>query len=84
MTVTTILGRGKGSFAGGVHPPDEKHPAAEAATEVLPTRKEVRIPLVQHLGAPCEATVKARAEVALGDVVGEAKAFVSAPVHASL
>jgi len=84
MTVTATLPRTRRSFAGGVHPPERKHLAVEAAIEVLPTPKEVRIPLLQHLGAPCEATVKARAEVALGDVVGEAKAFVSAPVHASV
>jgi electron transport complex protein RnfC len=74
----------KGTFAGGVHPPEEKHLAWEAAIEVLPTPDQVRIPLLQHLGAPCEATVKTRTEVALGDVVGDAGAFVCAPVHASV
>ena len=42
------------------------------------------IPLLQHLGAPCQATVKPKQEVALGDVIGEAEAFVSAPVHATV
>ena len=79
-----VSSTGKSSFAGGVHPPERKHFSAEAAIEVLPTPKQVRVPLLQHLGAPCEATVKSRAEVALGDVLGDAKAFVSAPVHASL
>jgi len=67
-----------------VHPPERKHFAEQAAIEVLPTPEQVRVPLLQHLGAPCEATVKSRAEVALGDVLGDAKAFVSAPVHASV
>ena len=84
MSIATRLGQSKGSFSGGVHPPERKHPAAEAPIEVLPTPGQVRVPLLQHLGAPCEATVKSRTEVALGDVVGEAKAFVSAPVHASV
>jgi len=80
----TISGTRKASFAGGVHPPERKLLAAEAAIEVLPTPKVVHVPLWQHLGAPCEAAVKPRTEVALGDVVGEAKAFVSARVHASV
>ncbi len=42
------------------------------------------MPLLQHLGAPCEPVHKPRTEVALGDVVGEAKAYISAPVHASV
>jgi len=72
------------TFPGGVHPPEEKHLAKEAAIEVLPTPDQVRIPLLQHLGAPCEATVKTRTQVALGDMVGDADAFVCAPVHASV
>ncbi len=84
MTLTTRLAQRQRSFGGGVHPPERKHLSAEAAIEVLPTPKQVRIPLLQHLGAPCEATVKPRTEVSLGDVVGEAEAFVSAPVHASV
>lgn len=80
----TISGTREARFAGGVHPPEKKLLAAEAPIQVLPTPQAVRIPLWQHLGAPCEAVVKPRTEVALGDVVGEAKAFVSAPVHASL
>ena len=75
---------GKATFARGVHPPDRKELAAEAAIEVLPIPKEVRVPLLQHLGAPCEATGKPRTKVDIGDVVGDSDAFVSAPVHASI
>jgi len=73
-----------GTFSGGIHPPGEKGLAADAAIEVLPTPAEVRIALLQHLGASCEAVVKPRAEVRLGDVIGRSEAFVSAPVHASV
>lgn len=58
--------------------------AAEAATEVLPTPDEIHVPLVQHLGAPCKPGVEPRAEVALGDELGNSDAFVSAPIHASI
>ncbi len=79
-----MIATSKATFARGVHPAECKHLAAEAAIEVLPAPREVRVPLLQHLGAPCQPTLKPRTEVALGDVVGEAKAFVSAPVHASV
>jgi len=80
----TTLETKKGTFARGIHPPDSKHFTAERPIEVLPTPQEVRIALLQHLGAPCEPTVKARTEVSLGDVVGESSKFVCAPVHASV
>ena len=75
---------GPGTFARGVHPAECKWLAADAAIEVLPPPAQVLTPLLQHLGAPCEAVVKPKQEVALGDVIGTAEAFVSAPVHASV
>lgn len=82
--VLSLAARGRGSFVGGVHPAEDKGLAADAPIEVLPTPVEVRIALLQHLGAPCESVVKPRAEVQPGDVIGRAEAFVSAPVHASV
>jgi electron transport complex protein RnfC len=72
---------GTGTFARGVHPNDQKKFAADAATEVLPLPALVSIALSQHTGAPCEAAVKLRQKVAFGEVVGNAKGFVSATVH---
>jgi electron transport complex protein RnfC len=51
---------GPGTFARGVHPPYRKALAADGAIDVLPTPAAVLIPLVQHLGAPCQATVQPR------------------------
>lgn len=84
MTTLTRPSSGPGTFARGVHPPYRKAMAADLAIEVLPPPSQVLIPLLQHLGAPCEATVTAKQEVALGDVIGQAEAFVSAPVHATV
>ncbi|MDX9719902.1 MAG: electron transport complex subunit RsxC, partial [Myxococcota bacterium] len=75
---------GTGTFARGVHPPEGKHFAEEQAIEVMPTPSMVRIPVLQHIGAPCELVVKPRKEIALGDVVGKARGFISSPVHASV
>jgi electron transport complex protein RnfC len=46
--------------------------------------KEVIIPLVQHIGAPCEPVVKVGDLVKVGQLIGETKAFVSAPIHSSV
>ncbi|SLM30083.1 RnfC1 [Desulfamplus magnetovallimortis] len=75
---------GRGSFRHGVHPPDNKSYSAGAAIEVMPSPEQVVLPLLQHIGAPCQPAVKAKQQVVVGDVVASAKAFVSAPVHASI
>jgi len=72
------------TFARGIHPPEEKHLAEGMPIEILPTPASVMIPLLQHIGAPCEACVEAKQEVAIGDKVGEATSFISSPVHASI
>jgi H+/Na+-translocating ferredoxin:NAD+ oxidoreductase subunit C len=76
--------RGKGTFPRGIHPPVRKSFAADCPIEVFPTPKEVLVPLLQHLGAPCESVVKPRTLVKLGDEIGKAGGFVSSPVHASV
>jgi len=85
MAITAETGiPGRGSFARGIHPDDRKRLSAGAAIEVLPTPSGVLIALHQHIGAPCEPAVKPRTSVGVGDVVGDVKAFVAAPVHASI
>lgn len=84
MTTATASAAQKFSFPSGIHPLEGKELAEHAAIEVLPTPKEVRIALLQHLGAPCECSLKPKTAVALGDVIGEPGGFVSAPVHASV
>jgi len=71
-------------FKGGVHPADKKELSAGKAIEVAPVPKVVRIPLQQHLGAPCNPIVKPGDIVKKGQKIGEPTGFVSAPVHASV
>ena len=71
------------TFAGGLHPPDNKEGSAHKAIESCPLPEEVVISLFQHVGAPAEACVAKGARVLKGQVVGEAKGFISVPVHAS-
>jgi len=67
----------------GIKPPHWKF-TKEKKTEKMPLPDEVVIPLSQHIGAPCKAVVKMRDEVKVGQVVGEAGGFVSAPIHSTV
>jgi Na+-translocating ferredoxin:NAD+ oxidoreductase subunit C len=71
------------TFPGGLHPPDNKQWSAHKAIEDCPLPEELVIPLSQHIGAPAEACVQVGERVGKGQVVGQAKGFVSVPVHAS-
>ncbi len=86
MSLCTLFARlrGEKTFDRGIHPHDWKELSADAAVEVLPTPAAVTVPLVQHIGAPCVGTVKPRTTVEMGDVLGQAEAFVSAPVHSPI
>jgi electron transport complex protein RnfC len=72
------------TFKGGIHPPDKKDLAANAAITEAKAPKIIVIPLSQHIGAPCNAVVAIGQEVKKGQVVGEPSAFVSSPVHSSV
>lgn len=72
------------SFRGGVHPDDRKGYTAAKAIEVAPVPQKVIIPTRQHIGAPCSPVVKVGDLVKKGQVIAEAQAFVSSPVHASI
>ncbi|MDQ7780073.1 MAG: electron transport complex subunit RsxC [Planctomycetota bacterium] len=71
------------TFKGGVHPPEKKDTSGLKIEQMVIPDKIV-VPLRQHLGAPCTATVKIGDKVKRGDKIGEAGGFVSAPVHASI
>lgn len=78
---------GKHLFPGGIHPAEGKNGKAvngRHAIAELPAPKRVVIPLSQHIGAPAKAIVKKGDRVLMGQMIGEAGGFVSAPVHASV
>jgi len=72
------------SFRGGVHPHDAKEPTRDRTIAELPLPDRVALLMSQHIGAPCAPTVKKGDRVLTGQVVGEARGFVSAPVHSSI
>ena len=71
-----------GAFAGGVHPAYNKELADRRAIEEMPLPEQLVVYFTQNLGAPPEPIVKKGDTVRKGQVIAEAKAFVSAPVHA--
>lgn len=74
----------KGTFTGGVHPPERKALSADSAIETLPTPGEVKIPFLQHIGAPAVPSVKRGEMVEVGQVVATADAFICATIHSSV
>jgi len=72
------------AFKGGVHPADSKDLTRDKAIEIMPVPERIVVPLHQHIGAPAAAMVEVGAHVRKGQVIGGAKGFVSAPVHASI
>lgn len=69
---------------GGAEIPHCKEATDWKPIQAMPAPSVVVIPLKQHIGAPCEPVVAVGDKVKMGQVIGEAKAFVSAPVHASV
>ena len=70
-------------FKGGVHPPQQKN-TTEMKTVAMGVPSVVVIPMVQHLGAPCQPKVKRGDTVKVGQLIGDSEAYVSAPVHSSV
>lgn len=74
-------------FPGGIHPHESVNGKAVNsgnAIRELPAPARVVIPLSQHIGAPAKALVAKGDLVKIGQKIGEAGGFVSAPVHASV
>ncbi len=67
----------------GVSVPHHKE-TATLATVTMPVPDKVTIPMIQHMGAPCEPLVKVNDLVKVGQKIGESSAAFSVPIHASV
>ena len=65
---------------GGVHPEENKI-SNDAAIEVMPVGKQMVVLMNQHLGAPATPVVQKGDKVKVGQLIGEAQAFMCANVH---
>jgi len=73
----------KNTFKGGAAVPHRKH-TAECETVRMGVPEKVVIPMLQHIGAPCEPTVKKGDTVKVGQIIGNSDKFVSSPIHSSV
>lgn len=77
----------KKAFPGGIHPVEGMNGKAVNglnAIRELEAPPRVVIPLQQNIGAPAKANVNKGDHVKVGQVIGVAGGFVSAPVHSSV
>ncbi len=72
------------TFKQGIHPHYHKELSEKAPIQKCPLPKKVIIPLSQHTGKPCAPLVEKRAVVERGQKIGEADAFITAPIHSSI
>ena len=71
-------------YYGGVHPSEHKESSEHLPLVRFPEPEIAVIPLSMHLGAPANAIVSVGDEVKVGQKIGEAAGFISAPVHSSV
>ena len=72
-----------GKRLNGVHVPHYKN-TTKSEPKRIPTPAQVIIPMSMHIGAPAKVLVKVGQEVKVGEKIGEAGGFVSAPIHSSV
>ena len=71
-------------YYGGVHPCEKKERSEHAALVRFPAPDTVVLPMSMHLGAPANPVVQVGDAVKVGQMIGEAAGFISAPVHSSV
>lgn len=71
-------------YYGGVHPSERKEFTEHLVLKRFPEPEEVVIPLSMHAGAPANPVVQVGDTVKVGQKIGEAAGFISAPVHSSV
>ena len=82
--VKAIRAKSMEGWYGGVHPVEGKEPTEHKGLVRFPVPETVVIPLSMHLGAPANAIVNVGDYVKVGQKIGEAAGFISAPVHSSV
>lgn len=72
------------TFKGGIHVKDNKEYTKDKSIERALEPSVVKIPLHQHVGAPCKALVKKGDKVKIGQKIGDTEALLTASVHSSV
>jgi len=71
-------------YYGGVHPSEHKEYTEHLPLVRFPEQDILVFPMSMHLGAPANPVVQVGDYVKVGQMIGEAAGFISAPVHASV
>lgn len=71
-------------YYGGIHPSERKEFTENLPLQKFPDPETVVIPLSMHAGAPANPVVQVGDAVKVGQIIGEAAGFISAPVHSSV
>ncbi|MBT8191198.1 MAG: electron transport complex subunit RsxC [Bacteroidia bacterium] len=74
--------RHRNTFKHGVHPPENKSETNGLPIRQFPFSPLIILPMVQHIGSPSKIIVREGQEVHRGQVLAEATAYVSVPLHA--
>ena len=82
--VKAIRAKSLDGWYGGIHPVEGKEPTEHLSLVQFPEPETVIIPMSMHLGAPATPIVNVGDKVKLGQKIGEAAGFISAPVHSSV
>ncbi len=82
--VKAIRAKRFAGYYGGVHPVEGKEPTEHLPLVRFPVPETVVIPMSMHLGAPATPVVAVGDTVKVGQKLGEAAGFISAPVHSSV
>ena len=72
------------NYYGGVHPVEGKELSEHKGLVAFPAPKVAVFPLSMHLGAPANVCVEVGETVKVGQKLGEAAGFISAPIHSSI
>jgi electron transport complex protein RnfC len=67
---------------GGIHPAENKQQSLHNPIAQAGIPPQLILPLAQHIGAPAGAIVNIGDRVLKGQMIAEAKGFVSSPIHA--
>jgi len=78
----TALGLRQHPSPGGVYPPEHKEYSRQRPLDAAGLPERLVLPLSQHMGEPASPVVKPGDNVLKGQVLAEARSFISAPVHA--
>ncbi|MDH7605653.1 MAG: electron transport complex subunit RsxC [Melioribacter sp.] len=79
-----LLLNNKKTFKGGIHPRDYKELSENLPLEIMPTPKQVIIPLSQHTGKPARPLIKKGMEIKTGELIAEQNGFISSNIHSSV